>query len=154
MKYVYHFGYGSNLDHESVKQYCPSSKFVMKAFLPNYEIQFRFWSEQDQGGISTIIEAPGELVQGVIYEIPENELLELDILESVPLGFYTRDLFLVLGENGLWQKADLYRVADPQGPFPPSKSYVEHMIKGAKQHELDLEYIKKLESLREHVNGD
>lgn len=149
MEYVNHFGYGSNLNQEVLRQVCPSAEFVMKAFLSNYEVQFRFWSEKRKGGISTIIEAPGALVHGVIYKIPEKELVELDILESVPQGLYTRETFLVVGEDGAWHHADLYRVADPQGPFPPARSYVEQMLAGAKYHGLDPEYIKTIETFLE-----
>jgi len=144
---MYHFGYGSNLNQGFLRQYCPGAEFVMKAYLPNYEVQFRFWSKRRQGGISTIIERPGGLVHGVIYEVPEAELLVLDELESVPQGLYRREKFLVLGEEGGWQEADLYRVADPQGPFKPSTSYVELMLTGAREHGLDPEYVRKIEEI-------
>lgn len=119
----------------------------MKAYLPNYEVQFRFWSKKRQGGISSIIEKPGRLVHGVIYECDEDELVDLDILESVPQGLYKRETFKVLGEDREWHEADLYRVAKPQGPFTPSKGYVELMITGAKEHGLDPEYVKKIEAI-------
>jgi len=144
---MHHFGYGSNLNMEFLRGYCPGAQFVMKAHLPNYEVQFRFWSERRQGGISTIIERPGGLVHGVIYDVPEDELLELDVLESVPQGLYRRETFLVLGEDGEWHEADLYRVAEPKGPFTPSKSYVELMLAGAKAHRLAPEYVKKIEEI-------
>jgi len=51
----------------------------------------------------------------------------------------------VLGEDGEFHKADLYRVIDPKGPFPPSRSYVETMIAGARDLGLDSEYIRKFE---------
>jgi hypothetical protein len=86
----------------------------------------------------------------VIYEIPEKELLELDILESVPQGLYNRETFLVLGENDEWQKTDLYRVAEPKGPFRPARSYVDLMLDGAKLHGLDPEYVKKIEGFFEN----
>ena len=142
-----HFGYGSNLSMRFLRQYCPSADFVMRAYLPNYEVQFRFWSKRRQGGISTIIEKPGALVHGVIYEVPEVELLVLDELESVPQGLYRREKFLVLCEGGGWQEADLYRVAEPQGPFIPSRSYVELMLSGAREHGLDPSYVKKIEEI-------
>ena len=142
-----HFGYGSNLNMEFLKSYCPGTEFVMRAYLPNYEVQFRFWSERRQGGISTIIEKPGGLVHGVIYDVPGEELHELDILESVPQGLYRRETFLVLGEDGGWHEGDLYRVAEPKGPFTPSRSYVELMLRGAREHGLDPEYIEKIEAL-------
>jgi gamma-glutamylcyclotransferase (GGCT)/AIG2-like uncharacterized protein YtfP len=144
-----HFGYGSNLNMGFLRQYCPSARFVMKAYLPNYEVQFRFWSKRRQGGISTIIEKPGALVHGVIYEVPEKELLDLDVLESVPQGLYRREVFLMLGEDSGWHLADLYRMARPQGPFTPSRGYVELMLSGAREHGLDPAYIKKIEILYE-----
>ena len=97
---MFHFGYGSNLNLEFLHQYLPSARFIMKAYLPNYEVQFRFWSKKRQGGISSIIEKPGGLVHGVIYECDESEIKELDILESVPQGLYKREVFKVLGEDG------------------------------------------------------
>ena len=142
-----HFGYGSNLNLEFLRKYCPGATTVMKAYLPNYEVQFRFYSEKRQGGISTIIEKPGNLVHGVIYDVPEKELKELDILESVPQGLYKRETFLVLGEDGGWHQADLYRVSEPKGPFTPSKSYVELMLAGAREHGLAPEYIRKIEEI-------
>ncbi len=141
---MYNFGYGSNLDQEYLSEHCPSTKYVMKAYLPNYEVQFRFWSKRRNGGISTIIPKLGELVHGIIYDISEEDMETLDERESVPEGLYARDTFLLMGEDGEWHKADAYYVLKPEGPFIPSKSYVRTMIKGAKFHGIDSTYIKKL----------
>lgn len=53
----------------------------------------------------------------------------------------------MLGEDGKWHKADLYRVANPQGPFAPAKGYLELMLEGAREHEMDPKVIKWLESM-------
>jgi hypothetical protein len=53
--------------------------------------------------------------------------------------------FLIVGENGKIHAADLYQVIDPQGPFPPSKTYVQGMLTGAREIGLDLTYIKTIE---------
>lgn len=144
---VYHFGYGSNLSSKFLKKYCPNLKTVMKASLPNYHIEFRFYSTNLEGGISTIIEAPGEMTHGIIFSMPKKEMDELDIIESVPEGLYSRETFLVLGEDGKWHKADLYRVVNPQGPFAPAKKYLEYMLEGAQEHKMDPKFIKWLESM-------
>jgi gamma-glutamylcyclotransferase (GGCT)/AIG2-like uncharacterized protein YtfP len=149
---MHYYAYGSNLSTRYVRKYCPSATFVMKADLPNFRVEFRHYSQNRQGGISSIIEAPGELVQGVIYEIPEEEIAELDILESVPQGLYRRDRFLVLGKDGKWHRADLYRVAEPAGPYTPSKGYVDDMIEGAQEHGLEPGYVEKLVSLRSSLD--
>jgi len=146
---MFYYAYGSNLSTQYIRDYCPSAQYVQRAQLPNYQIEFRRFSTDLQGGISTIMEAPGELVHGVIYEISEAEILELDILEDVPLGLYKREAFLVLDEAGSWQKAALYRIVTPSGPYEPSARYVEMMIEGASEHRLDPHYIDWLRSLRE-----
>lgn len=142
---MFHFGYGSNLSIQFVKEkLIPNAKFVMKGYLPNFEVQFPFWSEDAQGGYSGIMEAPGELVQGALYEVTQQELLALDYMD-VYKGLYRRQTYLVLGEDGKFHKADLYRVIDPQGPFPPSRAYVEIMLTGARDLGLDADYIARIE---------
>ena len=116
-----HFGYGSNLSIKSVhEELNPNAKYVMKGFLPNFEVSWPMWSETEQSGYSGIMEAPGELVHGALYEMTEQELIAMDNLEDCYKDTYKRETFLVLGEDGKWHKADLYRVIDPQGPFPPA----------------------------------
>ena len=142
------FAYGSNMSLDYVHDYCPSARFKLRAKLPNFHIEFRCYSTDLRGGISSIIEAPGEMVHGVIYDIESEEIEALDILEDVPLGLYRRDSFLVFGEDGQWHRAELYRVSDPAGPFAPARRYVEWMIAGANMHGLDADYIEKLVALR------
>ena len=141
-----HFGYGSNLSIKSVhEELNPNAKYVMKGFLPNFEVSWPMWSEEEQSGYSGIMEAPGELVHGALYEMTEQELIAMDNLEDCYKGTYKRETFLVLGEDDKWHSAELYRVIDPQGPFPPARSYVEIMLAGARDLELDPEYIEKIE---------
>jgi hypothetical protein len=119
----------------------------MKAELPNFRITFPFFSQKRQGGISSILPAPGEIVHGVLYDISEREIQELDVAESVNQGSYIREAYLVLGEDRRWHSADLYRVAKPTGPYAPARSYVELMLEGAEGHNLDSNYIKELKWL-------
>jgi cation transport regulator ChaC len=145
---VLHFGYGSNMSESFMKQYTPSLRYVGNARLPNFEIQFRKYSDNMGGGISSIIDKPGGMVYGVLYYIPKKEIEELDILEDVPLGIYTRETFQVLGDDGKWYAADLYRVAEPKGPYEPAKQYLDLMITGGKEHGINPEWIAKLEVMR------
>ncbi len=142
-----HFAYGSNLSPTFLRQYCPTAVFQMRAELPNYRIAFPFFSQKRQGGISSIVHAPGELVRGVIYEVNQAEMEELDVVESVPQGLYIRETFIVLGEDKRWHGADLYRCAKPSGPYSPARSYVELMLEGAETHQLNPEYVRELKWL-------
>ena len=149
---MYYFAYGSNLSSRYIHDYTPSAAFVMRAALPNYKVEFRHYSENLGGGISSIVETPGSLVRGVIYEVLESELEALDILESVPQGIYRRDTYLLLGEDGEWQRGDLYRVSKPTGPYTPSHEYVEFMIEGAREHGLDDDYVEQLVAIRKSLD--
>lgn len=149
---ILHFGYGSNMSEEFMKQYTPSLEYVMNARLPNFEIQFRKYSENMKGGISSIIEKPGGMVYGVLYYIPRKEIEALDILEDVPLGIYKRETFQVLGEDGKWYAGDLYRVSEPKGPYEPAAQYLDLMIAGGKEHGINAEWVAKLEAMRAELD--
>ena len=143
-----YFAYGSNLSSRYLRDYCPGAQPVMRGLLANFRIEFRRYSTDLEGGISTIMEAPGELVHGMLFTIPKAEIEALDILENVPEGLYSRDGFMVLAEDGQWQRAELYRVARPEGPFAPSARYLDFMLEGAREHGLPDDYVAGLESLR------
>ena len=146
-----YFAYGSNLSTAYLREYCPSACFQQRAQLPNFQVEFRRYSTDLRGGISTIMAAPGAMVHGVIFDISEAEILALDILEDVPLGLYRRETFWVWAEDG-WQRADLYRVAQPAGPYTPSARYLDYMIDGAREHGLDDAYVAQLQSWRQALN--
>ena len=149
MNYI---AYGSNMSTAYLRDYCPSAKFIMRVYIPNYRLEFRRFSTDLQGGISSIIEAPGELIHGILYDIDQAEIEALDILENVPEGIYTRETFLVMGEDGQWHHGDLYRVAHPSGPYKPAKRYVDWMIAGASEHNLAADYIARLVALCETLD--
>ncbi len=142
-----YFSYGSFLDYETLKKHCPNAKYVGKAILPNWEIQFNFLSRTYMGGVTGVEPAVAKLVRGVIYEISNEELLHLDSIEGVPEGIYYRQTIYVVEESGKAVKAATYRTTNPKGPFKPTKRYVGLMISGAKKHGLDPDYIKELDSI-------
>ena len=152
---MHYFGYGSNLRMEFLRELLPSAELVMKAYLPNYEVQWPAWSEKYKGGTSSINEAPGEIVQGILIECPQEEIEILDYIPGIYVPHYKRETFVVLGEDGQWYSAELYRLREIKGPYPPSRPYVEGMLEGAKEVGLSPDYIEKIEGwLRESVVYD
>jgi gamma-glutamylcyclotransferase (GGCT)/AIG2-like uncharacterized protein YtfP len=141
------FAYGSNMASRYLRGECPSAVPVMRAALPNYRIEFRRYSTNMKGGVSTIMEAPGDLVEGVLFRVRRAELAALDDLENLGEGLYRRQTFLVLGADGTWYPADLYRAARPAGPFAVAPAYLAWMLEGAREHGLPGDYITRLEAL-------
>lgn len=142
-----YFSYGSFLDSETLKKHCPSAKFVSRAILPNFEAQFNYMSKTYNAGVTGVEFAPGRIARGVVYEIPLKEMERLDVVEAVPQGFYYRQTVVVIDEKGKLLRAETYRTTNPGGPFKSSRRYVGLMLKGAREHEMDSEYIKSLEEL-------
>lgn len=66
----------------------------------------------------------------------------------MPLGIYKRETFQVLGEDGQWYAADLYRVTEPKGPYEPAKKYLDLMIAGSTEHNINPEWVAKLKEMR------
>jgi len=143
---MFYFAYGSFLDSETLRAHCPSARFVTRAVLPNFEVQFNFMSRTYAGGVTGVEPSPGRMARGVVYDIPQGEMEYLDTIEAVPEGLYYRQRVLVVDECGNYLEAETYRTTDPKGPFTPTRKYLALMIKGAKEHELDMDYIKDLES--------
>ena len=152
---VYYVGYGSNLNVEyTLADLLPSGRFVMRAYVPNYQVQFRKWSNNSRGGISNIMEVPGEMVEAAMYECPQSDLETLDYRLDYYVPDYKREIFMVMGEDNQWYHASLYRLWEPKGPFPPARRYVEGMLEGARQLELSPAYIERLEGfLRESITA-
>lgn len=142
-----YFSYGSFLDSETLKKHCPMTEYVSRAVLPNFEIQFNFLSKTYGGGVTGVEPAAGRVARGVIYDVPPEEMMYLDTVEGVPQGIYYRQTVLVVDEGGELVEAETYRTTDPEGPFKPTRRYLGLMLKGAKEHALNPEYIQELEEL-------
>jgi gamma-glutamylcyclotransferase (GGCT)/AIG2-like uncharacterized protein YtfP len=142
---IRYFTYGSFMDKENLKKYCPSAEFVCKALIPNWEVQFNYYSTNYKGGASGIEPAIGKLVRGAVYEIPPDEMEHLDTIEGIPRGSYYRHPIMVVSEAGEPILVHVYRTMNPRGPFKPTKVYLKYMIKGAKALGLPEEYIETLQ---------
>lgn len=142
-----YFSYGSFLDSENLKKHAPNTKYMKRAALLDFEVQFNFLSKTYNGGVTGVEPAAGKKALGVLYDVPPDEIEILDNVEGVPSGIYYRQTVTVVDENGNAHQAETYRTTDPKGPFTPTRRYLGLMIKGAKEHGLDPDYLKELEDL-------
>jgi gamma-glutamylcyclotransferase (GGCT)/AIG2-like uncharacterized protein YtfP len=140
-----YFSYGSFMDSETLRKHAPDARFVIRAVLPNYEVQFNFLSKTYSGGVTGVEPAPGKLARGVVYEVSPEDLNHLDTIEGVPQGIYYRQRILVVDESGELLEVETYRTTEPEGPFKTTRRYLGLMLKGAKEHALDPGYIQELD---------
>ncbi|MFH8086652.1 MAG: gamma-glutamylcyclotransferase family protein [Candidatus Aenigmatarchaeota archaeon] len=141
MKY---FAYGSNMNPERMRN--RRVKFLKRehAILKGYKLVFnKISTKNPMEGYANIIEDDKEVVEGVLYEMKEDELKNLDEFEGYP-NHYTRKKVNVILENGQTVEAITY-IAKPDKTregLKPSKEYLKHLLKGCDL--LSKEYCEKL----------
>ncbi len=147
MKY---FAYGSNMNQEQMKDRCPDSNLVGSAFLSGYKIGFTIFSKSRECGCADIIKSSEDKVWGLLYEISESDLSNLDKAEGHP-NHYRRLQVEVSSENGENFTAEAYEVVKKEGEFlKPSKHYLGLMVDVAVEFNFPQDYrdrISKTETL-------
>lgn len=149
MKY---FAYGSNLNNKDLESWCKrKNKNIPKMTNPtiikleNFAIGFTRRSITRGGGVADIISREGDFCYGVAFDIPEEDFKILDKKEGARVdgtGSYKR---IRLPNNMI-----TYEVVTREADFvKPTKEYLDTIIEGAKNHNLPIEWIEKLESFRE-----
>lgn len=98
-KSMLYFAYGSNMSLTQMAGRCPSSTFKGKGRLAGYRWQI------NERGVGNIIESRDEYVEGVVYEIDQDNRRQLDRNEGVGRGYYKAEIFPIrftpLQDHGL-----------------------------------------------------
>jgi gamma-glutamylcyclotransferase len=151
------FGYGSNMLLNKLRINVPSANPITVAHLPCYKFAFNKESRRDGSAKGNIMYtgANNDVVWGVIFEIAANEKQNLDREEGLGHG-YNEEIIEVLDETNNPLQAQIY-IADISAinnVLLPFDWYRDFVIFGARQHNLPVDYIQFLESLRYTVDSD
>jgi gamma-glutamylcyclotransferase (GGCT)/AIG2-like uncharacterized protein YtfP len=150
-----YFAYGSNLDWTQMKQRCPFAKFVCRAKLPEHRLAFTLKSVRRDCGVADVLPDQSKDVWGIVYELPENELVNLDKREGYRPGNPYKQNQYTREDQYVWRDGDakqsllvaLYRGHPQLDPPLPSDDYKELIVGGAKHWNPPAEYIRELESI-------
>lgn len=142
-KYWY-FGYGSNMNSkvfQGRRQMRPTK--IERAVLKDYRLAFNQpgipWLEPS---FANIEEAPGEYIEGVLYEITGAEMVRLDISEGN--GAYDIVTSSVEGEVSGTVTAHTFATKNVSHGLHPSLRYMTLLIDGAVEHGLSNEWVQML----------
>jgi phage replication-related protein YjqB (UPF0714/DUF867 family)/gamma-glutamylcyclotransferase (GGCT)/AIG2-like uncharacterized protein YtfP len=127
-----YFAYGSNLCVQQMARRCPDAVNPRRAVLADHD-----WLI-NQRGVATVEPFDGTQVHGVVWDLTDHDLSNLDRAESVP-AHYSRGQMTVHTEHGpseAWVYID-HRV----DPGPPRPGYLERIIDGALHHGLPQNWI-------------
>jgi len=119
-----YFAFGSNLYQKQMKRRCKDSKYLGCHKLKGYKLTFRHMYYG--GGVADVERKKNSIVLGAIYRISKKDEKELDIYEDFP-KVYIKKYFKYFG-----RKVMFYYMPKKTKPVPPSKRYLNLIIKGYK----------------------
>lgn len=125
-----YFAYGMNTNVAQMEHRCPSAISLGVAELDEYELVFN--------GCADIRPCVGTTMEGVLWDITEDCLAALDILEGYPT-YYTRYSVPVF-HNGTWKDALVYKMLGGN-VYPPSAGYLRMLFEGYSEHGADVAQI-------------
>lgn len=159
------FAYGSNMDCGQMKDRCPSVSFVCVAVLRDYRLCFPRKSKKRDCGVAGVERGEGCNVWGVVYEINEADVGNLDATEgyrnkdeccrpdsvenSPNTNLYFREQCYVYqddsNDNPIY--AWVYIACPETDPPHPNVIYKQQIVEGARYWNLPAEYISKIEQI-------
>jgi len=147
MPHLY-FAYGSNMRSARLRERVPAARSLGRARLAGFRLA---WNKpgRDGSGKANIVLARTEVVWGVLYEFPPGAWAALDSIELD----YTRETHDVRAPDGELAAAQLYRwPCEPDlADRAPHDWYQDHLVAGAREHDLPAEVIEALSRARERI---
>jgi cation transport regulator ChaC len=145
-----YFAYGSNMDEQRLMaaDRCPNARFLFNAVLPGYRLVFI----RGASGTTAVdaVPDPDASVWGVVYDITESDRRQLDARESVASRTYRPKEVLVHPHGDREQRVMVltYAARDPADvQQPPSREYLDHLLRGARDRAFPADYIARLERM-------
>jgi gamma-glutamylcyclotransferase len=140
MSKVY-FAYGSNMSSAWLIRRTPSAKALGLARVADKKLVFNKISINSSGK-ANIVDAPMEAVWGVLFEIDENDIPNLDNAEKG----YDRQSIAVTDLEGHQIQAFTYVSTQTNDELIPYDWYLSLVIEGAGEYNLPKSYQEKLRS--------
>jgi len=151
---IAYFGYGSNINLTSLRSKGVEPIVSMRAVLREWKLQFnvKHWFRHE-GGVGNIQPSsdPRDVVEGLLHFFPDEQLKDLDSMESYGFGY---DRITVPLETGEGVSSAFAYVGLPEfldDSCLPSRRYLNIIIRGAETAGLSEKYIDKLRGHPVHV---
>ena len=114
------------------------------AILNDYEMVFN--KRSNDGGKANIMYSPGDLVEGILYSVNEEDLLILDKYEGVAGKQYKRYDIEVRNHNKNFIAAVTYKALNTGKICSPTEEYLNYILEG--KEFLSPGYYSKLKSTK------
>jgi len=138
------------MDCAQIRERCPSARFLSVAVLLDHRLAFSRYSTSRKCGVADAVESEGSEVWGVVYNIDEKDVVNLDINEGFQPGSknnsYQRKQRLVFRDGHRKKSVEVaiyFAIPQPGGHFPNQK-YKDLIISGANHWQLPEKYIRNI----------
>lgn len=152
MKY---FAYGSNMSIKRITARVPSATIYTLACLKGHALRFHKRSNIDDSAKCDVIASSNadDIVWGVVFDIDDNEKVNLDNVEGLGYGYEVKEIKLT-GANGTTLHAFTYYATDIADNLKPYTWYKEHVLRGARENRLPAEYIVLIDKIESKPDPD
>jgi hypothetical protein len=149
------FQYGSNTStarlNGKARLQGAASSLGLALTRDDYELSFSYWSADNGCAAADLTPGRGRQIYGVVYEIPEEwiyrekggDRVTLDEIEGESTAYRRASIEVFLFE--LPEKAVsaiTYLVKNPQQDLLTDIHYVEHIVRGLREHDAPPEYVE------------
>lgn len=152
MDAVRYFAYGSNMLREWLQARCQQAKIVGLVCLPAHRLAFDKLSKDGSGKCGYMSDS-GSSVWGVLWELPEASLSQLDRIEGVGNG-YERAMIQVEATQQTLLDVITYRPTRTHPDVLPYDWYWALVMAGARQNNLPAEYVATLARVKRVADAD
>ena len=147
MSTILYFAYGSNMSTRRLVARVPSAEVISVAKLRGHRLEFHKLGKD--GSAKCDVACTGDsndVVYGVVFSIPLSEKATLDKIEGLGNGYAEKNV-VVASESGRTFEAVTYYATNIDASLKPVDWYVEHVVRGAREHGLPPEYISRIEAI-------
>jgi cation transport regulator ChaC/SOS response regulatory protein OraA/RecX len=146
---VLHFAYGSNMSTPRLEKRVGTVRKRGIAKLDGFEIRFDKKSDDGSGKTNIAKMMDGGTVWGVLFELTPEQMATLASREK---GYATRDDLKVI-RDGVPVAATTFVAKKQTEGLKPTRTYLDYLIAGAREHQLPPEYIAKLQAVEVTVKS-
>lgn len=143
-----YFAYGTLLDSDYMRTFCPSAKAVGVMSLDGFEMDFAACSDPSRAGC-TLHAAPGAKTLGVLYDLSDEDMHRLEQLSGLPEGLWAAKPITVRDASGKTFNTVTFIVPNSSGPSAPADSYVAPIYRGIEEFEFPDDYKRRLREIIE-----
>ena len=146
-----YFAYGSNMSLARLRARVPSAEKIGPFILAGHSLRFHKCGRDGSGKCDAFVTNNAEdTVVGVLFTIDAHEKAHLDRIEGLGCG-YEHKWVCVSDGSGLEYKAATYYASSMDGTLKPYSWYKHHVLVGARESGLPVDYINTIERV-EHLD--